>query len=93
MSEKQVRWHIRCYGKVQQVGFRYTAYYLAKGLGLTGWVRNLADGSVQMEAQGDVAHIRQFLIKLKSQPHLHITKAVIEEIPLLHTETRFRVSG
>lgn len=90
---KTARWQIRCYGQVQHVGFRYTALYLARRLGLTGWVRNLQDGSVQMEVQGDLAQIRQFLIKLKSQPHLHISKAMIEEIPVLSGENRFRVIG
>ncbi len=87
------RWRLRCHGKVQQVGFRYTAFYLARRMGLTGWVRNLSDGSVQMEVQGETAQIRQFLIRLKSQPHLHITSTEIEEIQPLENETRFRVAN
>ena len=78
---------------MQQVGFRYTAYYLARRLGLTGWVRNNTDGSVLMEAQGEAAKLRQFLIRLKSQPQIHIAKAVIEEISPLPGERQFRVSG
>ena len=87
------RWRLRCDGKVQQVGFRYTAFYLARRLGVTGWVRNLPDGSVLLEAQGGTASLRQFLIRLKSQPHLHIVKTAIEEIPRLPEEDRFRVLG
>lgn len=34
------------------MGFRYTAKYLAKSLGLQGWVRNLTDGTVEMEVCG-----------------------------------------
>ena len=93
MDKKQARWRIRCYGQVQRVGFRYTALYLAQRLSLTGWVRNLSDGSVQLEAQGHVSHLRQLLIRLKSQPHLHIVKAEVEPIPLLPGESRFRVAG
>ena len=52
MSEETVRWRVLFSGKVQHVGFRYTAYYLARELYLTGWVDNLPDGRVAMEAQG-----------------------------------------
>ena len=50
MSE--VRKHIVFYGRVQGVGFRYTAKYLARSLELTGWVKNDWDGTVTMEVQG-----------------------------------------
>lgn len=49
---KMVRKHIIFSGRVQGVGFRYTACYLARSLGLTGWVKNLWDGDVEMEVQG-----------------------------------------
>ena len=47
-----VRKHIIFYGRVQGVGFRYYSVYKARALGLTGWVRNLYDGTVEMEVQG-----------------------------------------
>lgn len=40
-------------GRVQGVGFRYSAQYLAQGLGVTGWVKNEWNGTVIMEAQGE----------------------------------------
>ena len=55
------------YGKVQFVGFRYTARLLARELELSGWVSNLPDGSVLMEAQGETARLRKLLIRQKSQ--------------------------
>lgn len=85
------RWEIRFRGRVQHVGFRYTAQYLARDLRLTGWVRNLADGTMLLQAQGGTAQLRQLLIRLKSQPHLHIEKAEIGEIPAPTDETGFRV--
>lgn len=87
----QARWRIRCYGQVQHVGFRYTAMYIAKKLDLTGWVENLADGSVLLEVQGGTSQLRKFLIRLKSQSHLHIEKAEITVLPLLPCERGFRV--
>ena len=81
MRGKQARWHIFFSGKVQQVGFRYTAHYLARGLGVSGWVDNLPDGRVEMEAQGDVSALRKLIVLLKSQPHIHIERMEIEPFP------------
>ena len=59
-----VRKHIVFYGRVQGVGFRYTAKYLAGSLGLTGWVRNDEEGTVTMEVQGREALIKKMLVGL-----------------------------
>ena len=48
----EIRQRIVFHGRVQGVGFRYTAKYLAQSLGLTGWVENEFDGTVIMEIQG-----------------------------------------
>jgi acylphosphatase len=55
------RAHVFYYGRVQGVGFRYTAQYLAMNLGLGGWVKNLANGSVEITAEGREADIKEFL--------------------------------
>ena len=92
MSNK-TRWHILFSGKVQHVGFRYTAYYLAKGLYLTGWAENLDDGRVALEIQGQASFLRKFVLRLKSQPHIHITKMEINEVPVIEWERKFEVRG
>ena len=91
MNGRQARWRIQFYGKVQFVGFRYTAKLLAVKLNLTGWVRNMPDGSVLVEAQGRTADLRQLLIRLKSREPIHIEKAVIREIPPEEGDRVFRV--
>ena len=47
-----MRRHFILSGRVQGVGFRWRASQIGEMLGLTGWVRNLEDGSVEMEAEG-----------------------------------------
>jgi hypothetical protein len=44
-----------------------------------------------MEAQGGTAGLRKLLIRLKSQPHIHIEKTEIEELPLKPAERGFHV--
>ncbi len=90
MENVQARWRLTFSGRVQHMGFRYTAFYLARELYLTGWVRNLSDGRVLMEAQGGVSRLRRLLVQLKSQPHIHIERVQIEEISLLPWERGFR---
>ncbi|MCD8131065.1 MAG: acylphosphatase [Lachnospiraceae bacterium] len=47
-----IRKHFLVSGRVQGVGFRYTAARVAEKYGLTGWVRNNHDETVEMEVQG-----------------------------------------
>ena len=48
----KIRKHFYFSGRVQGVGFRFQACRIAQGLGLTGYVQNLWDGRVELEAQG-----------------------------------------
>ena len=90
MNENQARWRVQFYGKVQFVGFRYTARLLAGKLNLTGWVRNMPDGSVLLEAQGRTSDLRQLVIRLKCREPIHIEKAFIRVLPPEPGEKRFR---
>jgi acylphosphatase len=48
-------------GHVQGVGFRYTVKQLAKGFDVTGWVRNLSDGRVELQVSGEPDEVAAFL--------------------------------
>lgn len=56
-------------GAVQGVGFRYFAMNAAHELSVTGWVRNLYDGSVQVVAEGSREALEAFLKHLHRGPH------------------------
>jgi acylphosphatase len=55
-------------GRVQGVGFRYTALREAERLGVTGYVRNLDDGDVEILAEGDPPDLDRFLSWLNTGP-------------------------
>jgi acylphosphatase len=58
--------HVYYSGQVQGVGFRYNARRLAEASGVTGWVRNLPDGRVELLAEADEAALRKFLAAIKT---------------------------
>ncbi|MBS6280413.1 MAG: acylphosphatase, partial [Lachnospiraceae bacterium] len=68
-------------GRVQGVGFRYTAKYLAQSLGLTGWVENEYDGTVEMEVQGREPMIDKLLEGLNRNSFINIEWIDSEVIP------------
>ena len=54
-------------GHVQGVGFRFTVRHIAKGFDVTGWVRNLPDGRVELQVTGDEDEVRAFLDQRRSK--------------------------
>lgn len=60
--------HAVVYGRVQGVSFRYYAARKAQELGLTGWIRNRADGTVETIAVGSRAKLDEFLTWLHHGP-------------------------
>ena len=58
---------LRFSGRVQGVGFRQTALYLARDLPLAGTVCNLDDGSVELVAEGQQAHIDSLVRRLQDR--------------------------
>ncbi len=84
------RYYVVFKGRVQGVGFRWTAQNLAQNLGLSGWVRNLLNGDVDCEVQGSPKNVAEFLRKLHSQDRwIRIEDYSCKEIPLQEDTGRF----
>lgn len=66
-------------GRVQGVGFRYQTKQLAMGFDITGWVRNLPDGRVEMLVAGDDEEIDEFLEEMHDSPLGHHIREQEEE--------------
>ena len=64
-----VRWHIFFFGRVQGGGFRYTCETVAKRHAVSGWVRNLPDGSVEMIVEGELAVVRIYIDDVCGSTH------------------------
>ncbi|MCZ7555601.1 MAG: acylphosphatase [Bacteroidia bacterium] len=60
--------HVSISGFVQGVGFRYFVLRIAEGLSINGWVRNCADGRVEVLAQGREIDLRILLEDLRKGP-------------------------
>jgi acylphosphatase len=67
-------------GRVQGVGFRYTAHRIAKRHEVTGYVRNLDDGRVQLVAVGPPDEVAAFLAEIASTMESNITQVDVEEL-------------
>jgi acylphosphatase len=64
MSNESMRLHSIVQGHVQGVGFRYFVINQAQILNLTGWVRNLSNGDVEIMAEGKPLELEQLIGKL-----------------------------
>ena len=85
-----VRKYVRFTGKVQGVNFRYTSMTQATKLGLTGWVRNDDDGSVEMEVQGPEELIDELYETMKTIAHYIVIDSIDEtSIPVVENESEF----
>ena len=65
------RAHIFYSGRVQGVGFRYTAEAIAQRLGLLGWVKNLSDGRVELVCEAAKEKIERFLSEIQTSSMGH----------------------
>ena len=91
LTMKKLRIEFHFYGKVQGVGFRYTAKYTAAALGVTGWVMNEWDGSVTMQAQGTKEQLDEMISRLENAMFIQIDRIEKTELAIDEMEHSFRV--
>jgi acylphosphatase len=78
-EEEMAAFFARVRGRVQGVGFRYSAIQEARRLGIAGWVRNDADGDVEVWAEGSSEKLKAFLGWLWKGPPYARVEAVDRE--------------
>lgn len=88
MEKRRRRYYFS--GDVQGVGFRWTAYHAANRLGVTGWVRNMYDGRVEMEAQGTVYDLDELILDINNGRYIYIENIDVRDIPLIE-EREFNI--
>lgn len=86
------RKHLIISGEVQGVGFRYFTVREAQRHGLTGWVRNCPDGTVEIEAQGNDHRLAMFMEAMRHGPaYSEVEDAQVESLPEVEHESGFYV--
>ena len=82
-------------GRVQGVGFRYATKQLAMGFDVCGWVKNLSEGTVEMQIMGEEEEVDDFIKEIVEESTLahHIQNVQIESIPLLENVKGFTISA
>lgn len=90
--ENAVRKAGRAEGRVQGVGFRFFVMSNAKNYGVTGWVKNMSDGSVTMELQGEPQSVERLIAKIRrGNEWIKVTNFAISDMPVLKGENTFAV--
>ena len=77
--KKQI--HVYYSGRVQGVGFRFTAEDVAQDLEVTGWVKNLRDGGVEVVAEAEEERLKEFLERINKYFSRYIQDADIQWLP------------
>jgi len=73
---------LKIHGRVQGVGFRYFVKQKADLLGIKGFVRNLTDGTVYVEAEGGTENLQLFIQCCETGPsHAYVEKVDIQYCP------------
>ena len=76
-----IRKTVRYSGRVQGVGFRYTAQRVAAGFRVAGHVRNLPNGDVELIAEGEADEVERFLAAVAARMADNIAQTVVRDAP------------
>jgi acylphosphatase len=81
-------------GRVQGVGYRYFAVRAAERLGVTGFVRNLASGDVEVHAEADNTKLGLFKQELERGPRIgYVTEVIESDVPVSGSYSSFLIRG
>jgi acylphosphatase len=72
MANPKRRWTVLFTGRVQGVGFRASTEHIAAGFAVTGYVRNLADGRVELVAEGTDSELAALVREITARLGQHI---------------------
>lgn len=79
-------------GNVQGIGFRWSVRHIAKGFDVTGWIRNLVDGRVELQVNGEDKEVRAFLEAVaQSELRTHIRKQIENKLEKAVTARGFEI--
>ena len=88
------RLELQVHGRVQGVAFRWSTRRQAAAFGLTGWVRNLADGSVRIVAEGDADRLQLLLTWAQNGPdHARVDRVEADWSQAVGSFTSFEIAG
>jgi len=87
-----IRRHVIYHGRVQGVCFRMISHELSHNFQVVGYVRNLPDGTVELEAEGEPAEVDRFLAAIASEFKHNIANADVRALPPGGGEGAFRIT-
>lgn len=83
--------HITIDGRVQNVGFRYNTQIIANEFNISGYVKNLSNGSVFVEAEGEESDLNKFINWCKKGPEWAKVEKVNIDYSPLNDYTGFKI--
>lgn len=90
-NEPMQQKHVYYSGRVQGVGFRFTTMNIAEDYEVTGFVRNLPDGRVELLAQGPEMQLDAFLGELTATMGRHIIETNMQDDPCTEEFKDFKI--
>ena len=78
----RIRKHFIFHGSVQGVGFRYRMYYAARSNDVSGWVKNLYDGTVEAELEGTESAIDMTVMQTENGRFVSIDSMDVRTVPI-----------
>lgn len=87
-----IRYYILVEGRVQGVGFRYLCQFNAANYDLTGWIRNMDNGMVEMQIQGEEININKFINTIKAgNRFIKVDELYQKKLDIINEEKKFSI--